>query len=139
MAPMMQFKYTNSKSLYLIILLSISIIFSFYEKQIEELLYPPASLNEIIKSDLKQISNSPNLIKFWEQISEFNIIFSPVEIKENIRIDSVELEVNRSGALIAELNFINSNKNDPLIILQISIFDKKTKNKILEFSRSYSK
>lgn len=95
------------------------------------------SLSFKINEDIKRLIEDEKFEKIWNEVLVIKYSINSSKIREILKKEKIIIQTNPSGRYLSEFNFIQAEDNDPEIILQISIFDKKTLNKLYEWAWIY--
>ncbi|MBX2988822.1 MAG: hypothetical protein KF802_13105 [Bdellovibrionaceae bacterium] len=99
----------------------------------------PQGLAGFISEDLSQNDQQGLLPKEWRSIHSVNYSFENERQKQLLNINNIRIPKNPQGQYQLDVDVIDvPDEENPSIILQMSLSDLKSKNKIWELGRFYS-
>lgn len=102
-------------------------------------LTPAQQFTKLIKDDFEQLQREKQLPAQWDSIATIEIRMNSQLAKALLGKRTPELKRVRDGAHYLELEFMDlPDDENPGVIIQASLFDIKSNNKIFEIGRTYT-
>lgn len=100
---------------------------------------PAQQLSLLIKNDFDHLLKNKELPAEWSQISSINFQMNSTLAKALLGKHRPRFKQIQNGAYFMEIEVMDlPDDNDPGIILQISLFEIKSQNKVFEIGRTYT-
>jgi hypothetical protein len=110
---------------------------SFEEKKCESLT-PAQQLTNLINQDFTELAKSHQLPPEWAKIGSVQYVIDSDLAKAFLGKRRPQIQRVKNGGYFLEMQFMDLNDNEnPGFIIQASLIDIKSKNKIFEIGRTY--
>lgn len=100
---------------------------------------PSQLFTSLISDDLKTLNETKELPPEWEDIAKIDIEMTSTLARALLGNSNPPIQTKKDGLYKLEMTFLDlPDDQNPGVIVQMSLFDIKTKNKIFEIGRTYT-